>query len=109
MNNQGRTHINRFLTLSAFSLGLLASGAVYAAERTVTLAVANMTCASCPYIVEKSLSAVPGVSKVTVSFEDKSAVATFDDQKTNVQTLIDSVTTAGYPSKLAAAPTMKTQ
>jgi len=103
MNTEGDPLVKRFLRLSAFTLGLLASGATHAAERTVTVAVANMTCASCPYIVEKSLSAVPGVTKVTVSFAEKSAVATFDDQKTNVQALIDAVTTAGYPSKLAAA------
>lgn len=95
--------MNRYLARCALALCFLASGAAHAAERTVTLAVANMTCASCPYIVRKSLSAVTGVTKVAVSFEEKAAVVTFDDRKTNVQALIDAATTAGYPSKLAAA------
>jgi mercuric ion binding protein len=64
-----------------------------------------MYCASCPHIVQKSLSAVPGVSKVVVSYEEKTAVVTFDDQKTNVQALIDAATKAGYPTKLALAAT----
>jgi mercuric ion binding protein len=97
------------ITLGALAAGLLACGAAYAAEQTVKLAVGNMYCASCPLTVQKSLSAVPGVSKVAVSFKDKSAVVTFDDQKTTVQALIDAATNAGYPTKLAAAPTTKTQ
>ena len=54
-----------------------------AAERTVVFAVDNMTCASCPYIVKSSMAAVPGVSRVAVSFEAKTATVTFDDTKTN--------------------------
>jgi mercuric ion binding protein len=79
---------------------VLVSGTAFADEQTVKLAVANMSCASCPPIVRKSLSAVPGVSKVTVSLEQRSALVTFDDQKTNVQALIAATTNAGYPAKL---------
>lgn len=101
--------MNRLITLAALTAGLLASGAAYAAEQTVKLAVGNMYCASCPLTVQKSLSAVPGVSKAEVSYEQKTAVVTFDDQKTTVQALIDAATKAGYPTKLAAAATPKTQ
>lgn len=101
--------MKRLIAIAALAVGLLASGAAYAAEQTVKLAVGNMYCASCPLTVQKSLSAVPGVSKVAVSFKDKSAVVTFDDQKTTVQAFIDAATNAGYPTKLAAAPTTKTQ
>lgn len=101
--------MQRVITLAAFAAGLLASGAAYAAEQTVKLAVGNMYCGSCPLTVQKSLSAVAGVSKVAVSFKDKSAMVTFDDQKTTVQALIDAATNAGYPTKLAAAPSTKTQ
>ena len=96
------------ITLAAIAVGLSFSGTVQAAEQTVKLAVANMTCASCPYIVEKSLSAISGVLKVTVSFPQKSVVVTFDDQKTNVEALTAATTTAGYPAKLAALPSPKT-
>jgi mercuric transport protein len=53
-----------------------------AAERTVTLAVENMYCDACPYIVKQSLAKVPGVDNVIVSFEQKTATGTYDDQKT---------------------------
>jgi periplasmic mercuric ion binding protein len=101
--------MKRLVTLAALTAGLLASGTAYAAEQTVKLAVANMTCATCPPIVRKSLSAVSGVTKVVVSLEQKSAVVTFDDQKANVEALIDAATNAGYPTKLATAVDSKTQ
>jgi mercuric ion binding protein len=68
-----------------------------------------MYCASCPLAVKKALSAVPGVIKAEVSYKDKSALVTFDDQKASVQALIDAATNAGYPTKLAAAAAPKTQ
>jgi mercuric ion binding protein len=101
--------MKRLIASAAIGIGLLTSGAAFAAERTVTLAVANMYCAACPSTVQKSLSAVPGVTKVSVSFENKTAVVTFDDQKTTVQALLAAPTNAGYPTTLAAAATTKTQ
>ena len=77
------------------------SGAVAsAAERTVTLAVENMYCDSCPYIVKQSLAKVPGVEKVVVSFEQKTATVTYDDQKTALDALTSATKQAGYPSKV---------
>jgi mercuric ion binding protein len=69
-----------------------------AAERTITLAVQNMFCADCPFIVKKSLEAVPGVAKAMVSFKDKTATVTYDDGKADVKSLTDATTNAGYPS-----------
>ena len=88
------------LSLAILAAVLLVSGAVHADEQTITLAVENMTCAACPFIVKKSLTAVPGVSRAEVSFEAKSATVTFDDQKTNVMALMAATTGAGYPSQL---------
>jgi len=87
----------KHLTAVSLAFGLFAAPA-FAAERTVTLAVENMTCGSCPFIVKESLSAVPGVEKVEVSFENKTAVVTFDDAKADVAALIKATTDAGYPS-----------
>jgi mercuric ion binding protein len=70
-----------------------------AADRTVTLAIANMTCVACPYIVEKTLAAVPGVKEVKVSFESKKAIVTFDDSQTDVWALTTATANAGYPSQ----------
>ena len=97
-----------FITITAIAIGLSVSGTAQAAEQTVKLAVTNMTCASCPYIVEKTLSAISGVLNVVVSFPQKSAVVTFDDQKTNVEALTTATTTAGYPSKMAAVSNPET-
>lgn len=71
---------------------------VFAGERTVTFAVDNMTCASCPYIVKTSMAAVPGVAKVTVSFEAKTATVMFDDTKTNPDAIAAASANAGYPA-----------
>ena len=82
-------------------LGLLvaSSGAAMAEQRTVTLAVENMYCEACPYMVKKTIEKVSGVSKVTVSFKEKTAVVVFDDAQTKVDDLTSATTSAGYPSK----------
>src|SRR6476646_1254089 len=79
---------------------VLASAVASAAERTVTLAVENMYCEACPYIVKESLAKVPGVEEVVVSFEHKTATVTYDDQKTSVDVLTFATTHSGYPSKV---------
>jgi periplasmic mercuric ion binding protein len=87
-------------TAAIFGLGLLVSSAALAGEKTVTLAVQNMYCSACPITVKSSLEAVPGVARAIVSYEDKTAVVTFDDTKTSVPALITAATNAGYPSAL---------
>ena len=88
----------RLIASLAFGLGLIASSTAFAAERTVTLAVQNMYCAACPSTVRKSLERVPGVIKAVVSFQDKTAVVTYDDNKTDLSALTAATTNAGYPS-----------
>lgn len=88
----------RYLVSTIFALGLIGCSAALAAERTVTLAVQNMFCAACPHTVKSSLQSVPGVKAVSVSYEDKTAVVTFDDAKANVEALTTATTNAGYPS-----------
>lgn len=92
--------MTKFLTAALVGLGMLASSAAFAAEKTVTLAVQNMYCSACPITVKSSLEAVPGVAKAVVSYADKTAVVTFDDAKTAVPALITATTNAGYPSAL---------
>lgn len=88
----------KLLAAALLGIGILASPAAFGAEKTVTLAIENMTCATCPIIVEGSLAAVPGVARVVVSEADKTAVVTLDDAKTTVPALIAATTNAGYPS-----------
>jgi mercuric ion binding protein len=94
----GETGMSRFIASLAFGLALVASSHGLAAERIVTLAVQNMYCAACPHTVKASLQAVQGVSKVAVSLQDKTAVVTYDDARTDVKALTTATTNAGYPS-----------
>jgi periplasmic mercuric ion binding protein len=94
----GNSPLSRLIASSLFGLCLLASSAGFAEERTVTLTVENMTCAACPYTVKASLAAVPGVTRVAVSYQDKTAVVTYDDTKTDLKALTAATTNAGYPS-----------
>lgn len=49
--------------------------------------------------MKASLERVPGVAKIAVSYEDKTAIMTFDDEKTGVSALTTAATTnAGCPS-----------
>ncbi|MCI0363524.1 MAG: mercury resistance system periplasmic binding protein MerP [Phycisphaerales bacterium] len=89
------------LTLPVLAAAALAfGGPVLAAEQTVTLGVPGMSCVSCPTIVKGSLQEVEGVINVDVSFEQKTAVVTFDDAKASVEDLINATTNAGFPSQL---------
>jgi len=89
-----------FIPALAFVAMVLTASQGFASEKTVTLAVENMYCASCPYIVKKSLSRISGVTKVKVSYEQKTAIVTFDDAKTNTEALTDATFDSGYPSEL---------
>ena len=53
--------------------------------------------------VKSNLQSVPGVKAVSVSYEAKTAVVTFDDTKTNAEALKTATTNAGYPSRVADA------
>jgi periplasmic mercuric ion binding protein len=94
-------NMRKLLMGCATAVTALVAGLLSAAEKTVTLRVNNMTCATCPPVVKKSLDRIDGVSRVEVSLEGKTAIVTYDDAKTDVAALIDATTNAGYPSRLA--------
>jgi periplasmic mercuric ion binding protein len=92
------------VSLPLFGL-LLAAGVVFAAPpHTVTLAVDNMTCGTCPIVVKKALQRVPGVNSTSVDFDKKTATVTFDPDKTTLARLTQATTEAGFPAKLIATP-----
>ncbi len=88
----------------AFVLAILAGGLTpaFAEEQTVTLRV-EMWCASCPFIVQRSLERVPGVADVTVSFGNQTATVTFDDERTDVAALTAATAEVGFPATPAPA------
>jgi periplasmic mercuric ion binding protein len=91
MNKMNR-RFTSFLFIAAMSTS------VWAATKTVTLNVPGMTCPACPITIKKALNKVQGVSNVDVNYEKKQAVVTFDDAKTDTETLVKATTDAGYPS-----------
>ena len=90
--------MSKLLASAAIAVSVLASSTALAAEKTITLAVKNMHCADCPFIVRKSLEAVPGVRKAIVSYKDKTAAVTYDDTEADIAALTRATTEAGYPS-----------
>jgi len=90
--------MSRMLACVAFGLAILVAPAAFAGERTITLAVQNMYCGNCPFVVRKSLEAVPGVARAVVSYKNKTAIVSYDDTKTDVKSLTTATTNAGYPS-----------
>jgi periplasmic mercuric ion binding protein len=90
--------MNKFLACATFALGIVVSSGAFAGDKTVILAVSNMDCAACPFIIKGSLEAVPGVAKVAVSFKDKTATVIYNDAKADVNQLTSATAKAGYPS-----------
>ena len=88
----------RSLTLLGLFLGMGVASA--APPRTVTLAVQNMNCGTCPIVVRKALERVSGVSATSVDFEKKTATVTFDPDKASTTQLAEATTNAGFPSKI---------
>lgn len=85
--------------LAAIALATIAAP-VWATKQTVMLSVPGMTCAACPITVKKVLSKVEGVNQVSVTFENREVVVTYDDAKTSVQKLTKATEDVGYPSSL---------
>ena len=91
--------MKRLFLLSAAALALTMAPA-WAVTRTATLSVPGMTCPACPITVKKALAKVGGVTAITVNFEKREAIVTFDDAKASLQQLTDATTNAGYPSQV---------
>lgn len=87
-------------SLSASPEQIATSSEHHAALETVTFDVPSMTCASCPFIVTKTLQSVPGVTEATADFDTKTATVVFDKEKTNISALLDALKNRGYPSSV---------
>ena len=70
-----------------------------AAERSVTLEVEGMTCASCPYMVRQALLDVDGVMTVEVSYERERARVAYDDKVADLDDLTRATAGIGFPSQ----------
>ena len=70
----------------------------YSAERNGRFSIEHMTFALCPITVKKAMASVPGVSLVTVNFDEKEATVQFDDATTTTANIAAASTNAGYPA-----------
>ena len=87
-------------SLSTSTKQIAESTELHAVLETVTFDVPSMTCASCPFIVTKTLKSVPGVTEATADFDTKTARVVFDKDKTNISALLDALKNRGYPSSV---------
>jgi mercuric ion binding protein len=92
------------IAVGASLLGTFAGAvpAAYGAQRSVTLEV-PMWCASCPYIVKRSLEKVAGVLDVAVSYDAQTATVRYDDEKATIAALTQATADVGFPSKVASS------
>lgn len=74
------------------------TGPASATEARVTLAVTNMTCATCPIAVRTAIRRVAGVKAVEVDFDHKTALVVYDDALVNPDTLAAASRDAGFPA-----------
>lgn len=87
--------------MAVIAVTLLVVDRAVAAEKSVTLSVDNLFCATCPFIVKRTIARVSGVHTVDVSFRNKTAMVTFDDAKTDVAAITAATARVGFPSRVA--------
>ena len=74
---------------------------VWAAQKSVTINVPGMTCPTCPVTLKKSLLKEQGVSGVTVRYEKKQLVVSYDDAETTPTAMTRAIAAVGFPSEIA--------
>ena len=77
------------------------SSPLWAAPKSVTLAVQGMTCPTCPVTIKKALMKEQGVASATVRYEKKELIVSFDDAKTTPEAIMKSTAAVGFPSQIA--------
>jgi len=91
------------LLVSAVTLAAVSSAA-FAEERKIEIAVGELTCPSCSFIVASSLKGVPSleINDFQDGPEDGQGAysVTFDDAETTIENIIGAVTANGYPASV---------
>jgi len=94
--------MKHILLSSALALAALSSAA-FAEERKAEIAVSELTCPSCSFIVAGSMRGVPSVQIDEFvegpEYGDGVYSVTFDDAQTSVQSIIEAVMANGYPAE----------
>jgi copper ion binding protein len=66
------------------------------ATETLQMPVHGMTCGNCVRSVERTLASIPGVTKVTVNLEGRSATVEYDKGVVTAEALAATVRDLGY-------------
>ena len=66
--------------------------------------ITGMSCAACSSRIDRTVSALEGVTEVSVNLLKNSMAVSFNPEKTNVTDIIDSVIQAGYGASLRNTP-----
>ncbi len=92
------TLLSSVLAVAAFA------SAAFAEERTVEIAVSELTCPSCSFIVASSMRGVPSVEINDFAEGPESGHGvynvTFDDAEASVERIIEAVMANGYPAEV---------
>ena len=67
----------------------------------VTLNIDGMHCASCVARVERTLAALPGVTRAAVNLAMETATVAYDPDKVAVDAMVEAVEDAGYKAKVS--------
>ena len=97
--------MKQLLRIAVASLMAFAGVSVSDAQEltTATLVVDQMYCVACVQTVKKALNKVPGVAKIDVDLDKKTAVVRFDESKASVDDLMKATAKAGFPTSLGKA------
>ncbi len=69
--------------------------------QTANLIINGMSCKHCVQTIEKTLSALPGVTQVAVDLPGAKASVSYAPEKVSVEQLVASVNAAGYEARPA--------
>ncbi|TET56646.1 MAG: heavy-metal-associated domain-containing protein, partial [Dehalococcoidia bacterium] len=64
--------------------------------RKITLPVTGMTCASCAAAIEKGLSKLPGLYRVSVNVASEEVFVEYDPGRIDTRALVSAISDAGY-------------
>ena len=66
------------------------------AEKTVTVKIEGMSCDHCVYAVQSALEESDGISGVTVSLDEETAIVTYDPDWISTEKITDIIEEEGY-------------
>jgi periplasmic mercuric ion binding protein len=85
------------LVLITIAFVFVSASTAYSGDNEkATISVLTIQCGMCKKNITKALKNTEGVISVQVEIENKTAVVTYDDSKTNLSILENAITSAGY-------------